>query len=149
MTRVDDSVDIGDAAGLDALTRERPFARLRADAERLRRTVAVATFLVAAWSVVEVPWELDMNGSREQTAAVIASKTLLIVIATLSLRGRRWARYLLLFVCLTSVLAIAPELPSEFEHSPWLAFLSSVECLTKLAAAVLLAVYLRLARKVF
>jgi hypothetical protein len=71
----------------------------------------------------------------------------LLIITGLSLLGRRWARYLLLFICLTSVLAITPELPSEFVHSPWLAFLSSVECLTKLAASVLLAMHLRLASK--
>jgi hypothetical protein len=147
MTRADESVEIGEAAGLDVLVRQRPFARLRADVERLRRAVALSTCLVAAWSMFEVPWELDLNSSREQTAAVFASKTLLLIITGLSLLGRRWARYLLLFICLTSVLAIAPELPSEFVHSPWLAFLSSVECFTKLAAVVLLAMHLRLASK--
>jgi hypothetical protein len=147
MTRADESVEIGDAAGLEVLVRQRPFARLRADVERLRRAVALSTCLVAAWSIFEVPWELDLNSSREQTAAVFASKTLLLIITGLSLLGRRWARYLLLFICLTSVLAITPELPSEFVHSPWLAFLSSVECLTKLAASVLLAMHLRLASK--
>jgi hypothetical protein len=125
--------------------RRRPFGRLRADAERLRRAVIVSTCLVAAWSVIEVPWEIDADSSREQGVAVIAAKAMLLVIAALSLRGHRWARYLMLFVCLTSVFAIAPELPAEFTRAPWLAFLSSVECLTKLVTSMLLAFYLKAA----
>jgi hypothetical protein len=122
---------------------KRSFARVRADAARLRRAIAASTCVMVAWSLFEVPWEFDASSSREETAAVIAAKTMLLLIAGLSLRGKRWARYLLLFVCLTSVLAIAPELPAEFERSLWLAFLSSVECLAKFALALLLTVHLR------
>ncbi|WP_157055906.1 hypothetical protein [Candidatus Burkholderia verschuerenii] len=126
-----------------ASKRARSFSRLRADAARLRRALAVSTCVMVAWSLFEVPWEIDLSSSREQTAAVIASKTMLLLIAALSMRGRRWARYLLLFICLTSVLAIGPELPAEFDRAPWLAFLSSVECFAKLAVLLLLALYLR------
>jgi hypothetical protein len=126
-----------------ALTSKRSFSRLRADAARLRRALAASTCVMVAWSLFEVPWEIDLSSSREQTAAVIASKTMLLLIATLSMRGRRWARYLLLFICVTSVLAIGPELPAEFDRAPWLAFLSSAECFAKLAVSLLLALHLR------
>ncbi|WP_277185849.1 hypothetical protein [Caballeronia sp. BR00000012568055] len=131
------------AAGLDAFARTRPLQRLRADLERLRQAVAVSTSVMVVWSLFEVPWEMDLNSSREQAAAVVAAKTMLLVIAGLSMRGKRWASYLLLFVCLTSVLAIAPELPGEFDRAPWLALLSTVELIAKLTVMVLLAVYLK------
>jgi hypothetical protein len=132
------------AAGLDALARRRPLQqRLRADLERLRQAVAASTCVMVAWSLFEAPWEMDINGSREQAAAVVAAKAMLLLIAGLSMRGKRWASYLLLFVCLTSVLAIAPELPAEFDRAPWLALLSTVELIAKLTVMVLLAVYLR------
>jgi hypothetical protein len=131
------------AAGLDALARRRPLQRLRADLGRLKQAVAVSTCVMVAWSLFEAPWEVNINTSREQAAAVIAAKTMLLMIAGLSMRGRRWASYLLLFVCLTSVLAIAPELPAEFDRAPWLALLSTVELIAKLTVLVLLAVYLK------
>jgi hypothetical protein len=131
------------AAGIDAVARKRPLQRLRQDLERLRRAVAASTCVMIAWSIFEVPWEIDMNSSREQAAAVVASKAMLLLIGGLSLRGRRMASFLLLFVCLTSVLAVAPELPAEYERVPWLAFLSTVEFILKLTVVVLLAAYLR------
>jgi hypothetical protein len=132
------------AAGLDAIARRRPLQRLRTDLERLRRMLAASTCVMVAWSLLEAPWEMDANSSGEQAAAVVAAKTMLLVIAGLSLRGRRWASYLLLFICVTSVLAIAPELPAEYERAPWLALLSTVELMAKLTVVLLLAVYLKL-----
>jgi hypothetical protein len=131
------------AAGLDAFARRRPLQRARADLERLRGSVAASTSVMLAWSLFEAPWEIDLNSGREQAAAVIAAKAMLLVIGGLSLRGRRWASYLLLFVCLTSLFAITPELPAEYTRAPWLAFLSSVELVAKLTVMALLAVYLR------
>jgi hypothetical protein len=137
----------GPHAEFDALTPRKSFAHVRADVERMRRALAASTCVMAAWSIFEAPWEFDMSGPGEQTAAVVVAKTLLLVIAGMSLRGKRWARYLLFFVCLTSVFAIAPELPAEFQRAPWLAFLSSVECAAKLAALVLLGMVYRATRE--
>lgn len=133
----DDRLDRVDL--IRAHARMRTFDDVLADADRLRRALAASTCVMVAWSLFEVPWELDANSSREEIAAVVTAKALLILIAGLSLRGRRIPRYLLLFVCLTSVLAIAPELPGEFAHARWLAVLSSVECVSKLVTAVLIA----------
>ncbi|WP_244817159.1 hypothetical protein [Caballeronia sp. Lep1P3] len=131
---------------LNRATMQRParaFGDLRADAARLRRALAASTCVMVAWSLFEVPWELDTSSTREEVAAVVTAKAMLTLIAALSLRGRRTARYLLLFVCLTSMLAVAPELPGEFAHAWWLAVLSSVECLTKLVTLVLIALQLK------
>ncbi len=128
------------ASELAALAPKRSFSRLRADAARLCRVLAASTCVMVAWSLFEVPWEIDLTSGREQTATVVASKTMLLVIATLSLRGRRW-------------LPAAVRLPDKrvrhragvaggVRHVSWLAFLSSVECGAKLAVVVLLALYL-------
>ncbi|KIG03702.1 hypothetical protein [Caballeronia concitans] len=123
--------------------RKRNFGDVRADANRLRRALAASTCMMVAWSLFEVPWEVDTDSSLEQWAAVITAKALLMAVAWLSLQGRRIARYVLLFVCLTSVLAIAPELPGEFVNAPWLAVLSSVECLAKFATLALIALHMK------
>jgi len=124
-------------------SRIRSFRDVRADANRLRRALMASTIVMVAWSSFEVPWEIDADSSAEQIAAVVTAKALLLLTAGFALRGRRVARYLLLFVCVTSVLAIAPELPAEFMKAPWLAVLSSVECLTKLATLGLVALHLK------
>jgi hypothetical protein len=137
-----------------AFARKRALVDLPLDARRLGRCVAVSACFVVAWSLIEVPWEIDLAGSAtgaamtsgEEIAAVLASKTLLFVIAGLALTGRRVAKYVLLFICLMSVLAMAPEIPVEYAHSRWLATLSAVECLGKLATFVFLALDLRTKR---
>jgi hypothetical protein len=137
-----------------AFARKRALVDLPLDARRLGRCVAVSACFVVAWSLIEVPWEIDLAGSAtgaamtsgEEIAAVLASKTLLFVIAGLALTGRRVAKYVLLFICLMSVLAMAPEIPVEYGHSPWLAMLSGVECIGKLATFAFLALDLRLKR---
>ncbi|MDR5857333.1 hypothetical protein P9239_00740 [Caballeronia sp. LZ062] len=123
--------------------RGRSFRDLRDDADHLRRTLAASTCVMVAWSLFEVPWEVDADSSGQQIAAVLTAKALLMIIAGMALRGRRFARYVLLFVCVTSVLAIAPELPGEFSQAPWLAVLSTVECVTKLATLTLIALHLK------
>lgn len=89
---------------------------------------------VLAWSVVELPWELDASSDVQEVAAIVAAKALLFAIVGFSLRGSRFARYAFLFVCLMSVLAMAPEIPGEYERSRLLAALTAVECIGKLAA---------------
>ncbi|WP_244828356.1 hypothetical protein [Caballeronia sp. TF1N1] len=127
---------------------KRSLQDLVADANRLRRAVAASACVVVAWSIFEAPWEIDANSSTEEIAGVIFSKAMLGAIAAFALAGRKSARYLLLFVCLTSVLAIVPDLPAEFIHAPWLAFLSSVESLAKLATFAMLAWYLKLVSRI-
>ena len=129
------------------------------DPRRMGRYADASACFVVAWSLLEVPWEIDISGSAgadgtayassgpmsspEEIAAVLASKTLLFVIVAFMLQGRRVASYLLLFVCLMSVLAMAPEIPLEFRRSPWLAVLSGVECVSKLATFAFLALHLK------
>ncbi|CDY75198.1 hypothetical protein BGLT_04096 [Caballeronia glathei] len=113
------------------------------DPRRMGRYADASACFVVAWSLLEVPWEIDANSRGEEIAAVLASKTLLFVIVAFMLQGRRVASYLLLFVCLMSVLAMAPEIPLEFRRSPWLAVLSGVECVSKLATFAFLALHLK------
>ncbi|SAK47534.1 hypothetical protein AWB81_00626 [Caballeronia arationis] len=149
-------------SGLAPFWRRRDLPDVAGDARRIGRCVTASACFVVAWSLVEVPWEIDISGSAgadgtayassgpmsspEEIAAVLASKTLLFLIVGLALRRRLFARYVLLFVCLMSVLAMAPEIPVEYAHSRWLATLSAVECLGKLATFVFLALDLRTKR---
>jgi hypothetical protein len=141
-------------SGIGPFWRKRDLVDLPGDARRLGRCVAASACFVVAWSLVELPWEIDITGSAsgglttsgEEIAAVLASKTLLFAIVGLALQRRRAAKYALLFVCLMSVLAMAPEIPLEYAHSPWLATLSGVECLGKLSTFVFLALDLRVKR---
>jgi general stress protein CsbA len=149
-------------SGLAPFWRRRDLPDIAGDARRLGRYVTASSCFVVAWSLVELPWEIDLSGSAgadgaayasgapmssaEEIAAVLASKTLLFFIVGLVLKRRIFAKYVLLFVCLMSVLAMAPEIPVEYAHSRWLATLSVVECLGKLATFVFLALDLRAKR---
>jgi hypothetical protein len=104
---------------------------------------ACATCFVVAWSLLETRWELDGNSSAREISAVLVSKSLLLLVAGLCLRGSRAATYAMLFICLMSMLAVAPEISVEYERSPALAVLSAIECAGKLAAFVTIALCLR------
>jgi uncharacterized membrane protein YqjE len=91
----------------------------------------ISTCFVVLWSMVELPWEIDVGMGVEQCAAILVSKLFLIVLAVLSLRGLALASYAFGFVCLTSIVAIAVEVSSRY-----LALLSSIELVGKLGAFV-------------
>jgi hypothetical protein len=105
----------------------------------VQRTVLGA---VLAWALIETPFELAACVSAAQSAALVFSKVLLaILVACACSRGplAAFARFIALFVCGASVLAIVPALPSEFRYDGIGFVLSTVECALKaLAIAVLL-----------
>ena len=96
---------------------------------------------VLAWSLIETPFELAACVSDTQSAALVFSKVLLVIL--IACAGSRasiapFARLIALFVCGASVLAIVPALPSEFRYDRIGFMLSTVECALKaLAIAVL------------
>jgi uncharacterized membrane protein YccC len=100
------------------------------------RGAVISTCFVVLWSMVELPWEIDVGMGVEQCAAILVSKLFLIVLAVLSLRGLALASYAFGFVCLTSIVAIAVEVSSEYTNSRYLALLSSIELVGKLGAFV-------------
>jgi hypothetical protein len=123
---------------------QRESPRANVGATRLVDVCAAsATCFVAAWSLLELRWELDNNSSTREISAILVSKTLLLLMAGLSLRGWRVASYALLFVCGMSVLAMAPEISGEYERSPALAVVSAIECVGKLVAFAFIALSFR------
>ncbi|MDQ7976971.1 hypothetical protein QYH69_06895 [Paraburkholderia sp. SARCC-3016] len=96
---------------------------------------------VLVWSLIETPFELAACVSGAQSAALVFSKALLVILITCACTRASiapFARLIALFVCGASVLAIVPALPSEFRYDRIGFALSSVECALKaLAIAVL------------
>jgi len=91
---------------------------------------------VSLWSLLELPWEVKAGSGYEEIAALLLSKIILLGLAALSIRGGRIARCAFLLICLMSVLAVASEIPLEYERSRTLAMLSTIECLGKLLAFI-------------
>jgi hypothetical protein len=96
---------------------------------------------VLAWSLIETPFELAACVSGAQSAALVLSKVLLVILIACACSRASiapFARLIALFVCGASVLAIVPALPSEFRYDRIGFVLSTVECALKaLAIAVL------------
>ena len=95
-----------------------------------------AICFVCLWSLLELPWEFKAGSGYEEIAALLLSKIILLGLAVFSIRGGRLARYAFLLICLMSVLAVASEIPLEYERSRGLALLSTIECLGKLLAFI-------------
>src|SRR5471030_2988095 len=98
------------------------------------RWAVISTCFVMLWSLVELPWEMDVGMSVEQCSAILTSKLLLVALAVLSLRGITPARVAFAFLCLTSVTVIAVVVSAEYTNSRILAFLSTIELAGKLGA---------------
>jgi len=94
---------------------------------------------VSLWSLLELPWEFKAGSGYEEIVALLLSKIILLGLAACSIRGGRIARCAFLLICLMSVLAVASEIPLEYEHSRSLALLSMVECLGKSMAFITIA----------
>jgi hypothetical protein len=126
----------------------RPFSKIRrfsanpggqidrAPSPGAARWAAISTCFVMLWSMVELPWEIDLGMGVEQYVAIMISKLFVMIFAVLSLEGITLASYAFGFVCLTSIVAIAVSVSSEYTNSRYLALLSSIELVGMLGAFV-------------
>ncbi|MFC0401581.1 hypothetical protein [Paraburkholderia rhizosphaerae] len=97
---------------------------------------------VLAGSLIETPFELSASVSATQSAALVFSKLLLVMLVACACSRASLAplaRVVTLFICGASVLAIVPALPTEFRYDRVAFVLSVVECATKAFAILALA----------
>ena len=85
------------------------------------------------WSLVEMPVELAAVDG-DAIAPLLFSKALLAGIGAGAAWGARWAERIFAFICITSLLAVVPALPSEMTVCPIVFFCSFVECIVKAVA---------------
>jgi hypothetical protein len=99
----------------------------------------IALGAVLACSLIETPFELEACSCGAQVAALISSKLLLTMLIFYACYRSPVARYIALFVCGVSILAVVPALPAEYQHYRLAFLLSITECMLKaLAIAALL-----------
>jgi hypothetical protein len=101
-----------------------------------RRAMLVCIALVCAWSIVETPWELNPTDGLTRFLALMLAKCLLLTVGAAAFFGVRYARTLFVFLCASSVFAVASTLPFEYTISHELFTLSLVECVCKVALVV-------------
>jgi hypothetical protein len=80
-----------------------------------------ALLLVVIWSLAEVPFEIATAANSDEKLAVVCSKVIVSVIALLAERQVRWAEFIFMFICGSSILAIVPGLADEMKIS-WSVF---------------------------
>ena len=90
--------------------------------------------VVFAWSLVEAPLEIFLAQSVGEEAAILFSKGVLGFLTVCVVKQIRAAELSFMFICLLSILAIAPQLVTEIEIFPIAFWLSFVECIFKATA---------------
>jgi hypothetical protein len=105
---------------------------------QLGSTARALVACVGVWSFVLIPWEVHGGGGIAPILALLVSKALLVLLVVCTLRGVGGARMLFTFVCAVSVIAIGFDLPLEYAVLRTGFYLSAIDCLLKLAAALML-----------
>jgi hypothetical protein len=99
----------------------------------------LAGWLVFCWALIELPVELWISTTWREAVALLCAKMLFFVVVLAMTRGARLAAAVFLGICATSVLAITPTLPGEFQSFPVGAALSTGEVVIKLLALLIVA----------
>ena len=100
------------------------------------RVFKALILLVCGWSLIEAPLELGVSGAQAGLLALLVSKLVVVGIGLAAVAKTRFARETFVFICVASVLAIAPALPMEFKQSFAIALFSIVECFSKAACVI-------------
>lgn len=116
---------------------ETDAATVNALSERVLKTLVL---VVCGWSLIEAPLELGGADVHAGLLALLASKLVVLGTGLAAVTKARFARGIFAFLCGASVLAIAPALPMEFNHSFPIAVFSSIECFGKAACVMAFAV---------
>jgi hypothetical protein len=97
----------------------------------------LAIWLVFGWALIELPVELWASTTLREAVALLCARVCFFMVVLAMARGARWAKAVFLGICATSVLAITPTLPGEFQSFPVGAALLTGEVLIKLFALLL------------
>jgi hypothetical protein len=95
--------------------------------------MCVTIGMVCLWSILETPWEFGPADGVARIIALLLSKFMLLGAGAAAFFGLHYARLLFLFLCGSSVIAVASSLPFEFTISHELFTLSLIECVLKAA----------------
>ncbi|MEX3637722.1 hypothetical protein [Paraburkholderia sp. BR14320] len=87
--------------------------------------------ITALWALVEFPMEFWVAPDDMQRLALALATVIWLLLAFYVLRGSAAARGTLAFLCVLSVIAIAPALPAEYAGFRVAFWLSLVECALK------------------
>jgi hypothetical protein len=128
----------------DALPSKPRWIQSDADADtvnaRSERIFKTLVLVVCGWSLIEAPLELGVSDVHAGLVALLLSKLVVLGTGLAAVAKARFARETFAFLCGASVLAIAPALPMEFNHSFAIAIFSSIECFSKAACVIALGV---------
>jgi hypothetical protein len=125
-----------DTARFDTSTDEGGFVAgstgASAAQSRFRPTMTFLILGVCWWSLIELVLELGTGGGDTPQIGVIAGARLAVIVSGLAaVADVRLARNIFFFLCAVSVLAIAPNLPLQFDRSVAVSLISLVECAGK------------------
>lgn len=95
-------------------------------------TTTLLILVICWWSLIELVLELGTGSGDTPQIGVVAAVRLIVIVAGLAAVAEvRLARGIFFFLCAMSVLAIAPNLPLQFERSVAVSLISFVECAGK------------------
>ncbi|MGF6806126.1 hypothetical protein OKW30_001252 [Paraburkholderia sp. Clong3] len=122
----------------DHISSKRVSSPFASDMPRLAsETTATPLIIFVCWySLIEVPSEFGMGNNDAMLPAAVVARLIVIVEGFAAVVDVRFARAIFVFLCGTSVIAIAPMLPLEFKESTLIVFISLVECVGKTAIVV-------------
>jgi uncharacterized membrane protein len=100
------------------------------------RVFKALVLFVCGWSLIETPLELGVSGVQAGLLALLVSKLVVVGTGIAAVARTRFAREVFGFICVASILAIAPALPMEFNQSFAIAMFSTIECFSKAACVI-------------
>ncbi|CAB3809153.1 hypothetical protein LMG28614_06962 [Paraburkholderia ultramafica] len=100
---------------------------------RAGRTTTGLILLICWWSLVQLPLDVDVRESDMWMILIVAARLIVTVIGLAAVIDVRFAHASFSFLCSVSVLAIAPQLPLEFQRSLESALVLAIDCIGKAA----------------
>jgi hypothetical protein len=95
-------------------------------------SVRLFAIAVCGWAIIETPAEYDAFAGLGRFLALLISKLIWLALGLALLRRLRGAQQFFSFLCFVSICAIFPALPSEYDSSTFLFFLSLTDCVLKI-----------------
>jgi hypothetical protein len=103
----------------------------------LEPPMTVLILAIGWWSAIEVTLELGTGSYDTVQFVVVAARLILIAAGLAAIVHVPFARAIFLFLCATSILAVAPDLPWMFKRSVAVSLISLVDCAGKVTFVIL------------